>query len=287
MHATVNYVGTNAKFTNPGSWYASGAGNDVGLWMAAADYSVGGGTCDVFFSRTTPSSTSFDCSGVANPAAVARAAGPRVEVTSPLPTPVWVAGVASFSADVLLHRADLPDGAYAGLKVGIAPRDPDGVTLLPDALDLDTDDDGTDDRAVIATTDVRHGRLLIPNIYGSHLLPLPVPVQAQYWNGATASYVFNGADSCTPLAATGFAVTAGTGAAINTVLSGGGKLAGGAGTLTLSKPAPPVTGNGSVVLATGTSSPTGLSLNDYLPGKGMETFGVYKAGPVIYLRERY
>jgi hypothetical protein len=26
-------------------------------------------------------------------------------------------------------------------------------------------------------------------------------------------------------------------------------------------------------------------LNDYLPGSGIETFGIYKSGPVIYLRE--
>jgi MSHA biogenesis protein MshQ len=288
---TVNYAtGKHANFS-PTSWYSLGSNNSFGLWMAASDYALGSGTCDVFFSATTPFSTSFDCSGVGNPAAIARAAGSRVVVTSTLPTPTWTNGVAQIAADVILHRADLPDGAYSKLKVGIAPRDADGVGLLLPAmaedLKLDADNDGVQERALLGSTDVRYGRLLIPNIYGSHMLPLPVPVQAQYWNGPTGTYVFNGADSCTLLAASSFTVAAGAGASVSTNLTGGGTMVGGKGTLMFTAPSPAPTGSGSKVLSTSTISPAGLPLNSYLPGKGVETFGVYKAGPVIYFRERY
>lgn len=284
---TQNYAsGIHANFT-PASWHALGSNNSFGLWMLATGYAIGGGTCKAVFSNNTPSTTSFDCTGVANPANVNRAAGPRVAVQSALPTPTWTAGVASFTADVMLRRADQADGAYATLNVGIAPQDADGVGLLAATLNLDADNNGAGERAGIGSVDVRYGRLLIPNIYGSHLLPLPVPVQAQYWNGATGAYVFNGADSCTSLAASSFSLTAGAGATIATSLVGGSAMASGKGTLTLTKPAPVPTANGSVILSTTTMSPLGLPLNDYLPGKGVETFGIYKAGPVIYMRERY
>ncbi|WP_132256188.1 DUF6701 domain-containing protein [Paucimonas lemoignei] len=289
--ATLNYTtGVHARFA-PTSWHALGSNNSFGLWATASEYALGDDVCDVFFSTTTPSATTFDCSGVANPAAIARAAGPRVAVTSSLPTPAWNNGVASFAANVILHRADQPDGAYAKLKIGIAPRDADGVGVALGAMDekdkMDADNDGDQERALVGSTDVRYGRLLIPNVYGSHLLPLPVTVQAQYWNGPTGTYIFNGADSCTSLAAGNFSLTQGSGSTIATSLAGSSVMKNGTGILTLNKPTSVPTGNGSLVLSTSTTSPAGLPLNSYLPGKGVETFGIYKSGPVIYFRERY
>ncbi|MEO8407548.1 MAG: DUF6701 domain-containing protein, partial [Oxalobacteraceae bacterium] len=44
-------------------------------------------------------------------------------------------------------------------------------------------------------TNLRYGQLNMQNAYGSELLALPVPLQAQYWTGK--NYVTNTADSCT------------------------------------------------------------------------------------------
>ena len=64
-----------------------------------------------------------------------------------------------------------------------------------------------------------------------------------------------------------------------TKLSAGVPLLNGAGKLVLTKPGPPVpSAKGSVTVK---------SAVPYLPGSGRATFGVYKSGPVIYVRETY
>ncbi len=212
-----------------------------------------------------------------------RAAGPRVAVSGTPSTPNWVNGLSTFAANVILQRADTRDGPYATLNIGVAPQDSDGVVLS--AFNLDADNSGSNERISLGTTEVRYGRFLIPNGYGSELLNLPVDVQAQYWNGT--SYVINTADSCTSLAATNFTVTQGAGATITTTVTGGGTVTSGAGRITLNKPTNSPTNKGSVVLSTSTTSPAILPINNYLPGSGTETFGIYKSGPLIYIREMY
>jgi len=63
------------------------------------------------------------------------------------------------------------------------------------------DADSATGTAMIAGADaslsVRSGRLLLTNAYGSELLPLPVPVKAQYWTAT--GWVLNQADTCTVL----------------------------------------------------------------------------------------
>lgn len=134
---------------------------------------------------------------------------------------------------------------------------------------------------------LRHGRLRIDNAYGSELLALPVGLTAQYWNGS--SFATNTADTnCTSVVPANFSVTKGNGAAVTTSVaikpSGATSLnlnGGVSSALRLSKPAPAPAGKGSVVLK------TLAPLDGYLPGTGTETFGVYKSGPVIYLREMF
>ena len=46
-----------------------------------------------------------------------------------------------------------------------------------------------------AGVSLRYGRLYLQNAYGSELLALPIPVEAQYWNGSY--YTVNTDDSCT------------------------------------------------------------------------------------------
>lgn len=114
----------------------------------------------------------------------------------------WAGGTANVVAPVALTRAAAPDGPYGMLRLGIAPADPDGVTLLAAALDLDADNDATPERAQIgAATDVRFGRLVLQSVYGPDNRDLPVTLEAQYWNGSgpTPGFTRNNADSCTTL----------------------------------------------------------------------------------------
>ncbi len=274
---TQNYSGSYAHLS-PGAadWVSYGAGNSMGLWMLGDNYSAGGGTCKAVFSTGT--TTSFQsCTGT-TPASVTRAAGQRVALSGTPTSGGWSAGVASFSADVMLQRADTADGPYDSLKIGIAPQDLEGVTFS--SYNLDTDNNGTSERQSLGSTAVRYGRLIVPSMYGSELLPMPIKLQAQYWNGS--AYVNNTDDSCTPLSSSNFALSNPVGGITSTgmvAIQGSGSLAAGLGTLTLSKPSPTLTSKGTVTL-----SPTS-TLSSYLPGSGVEAFGVYRSGRVIYLRE--
>ncbi|MBI4937717.1 MAG: hypothetical protein HY846_05800 [Nitrosomonadales bacterium] len=148
---------------------------------------------------------------------------------------------------------------------------------------------------------MRFGRLKLVNAHGSELLNLPVPVQAQFWNGT--AFVTNTADNCTALAANSIALTtppAGVG------VSAGITLSAGAGSLILTKPTTPAKvsvdlcvdlgadpAGGTVCSATSAARsylqgiwPLGANYNNDPAARA--TFGVYKGGnEFIYLRENY
>lgn len=111
----------------------------------------------------------------------------------------WLNGVGDFTAALSLNKPvpppspPLPDGPYNNFTMGIAPRDADNVVLAN--FNLNTDAVAGDDHANIGTTRIRFGRLRMNNAYGSELLPLPVPLLAQYWNGS--GFILNTEDSCT------------------------------------------------------------------------------------------
>jgi len=307
---TQNYAGSFAKFTNSIVNWIAGTGNDrVGLWAIATGYTYSGSTCKVLFDRVTPSVNSFAaCSGAVPALPIGREAGPRVNVSSPSIS-AWVGGAATFIADATLERGDVPDGSYATLNIGVTPQDADGVALS--AYDLDADNSGTDERASLGTAEVRFGRLKLSNAHGSELLNLPVPIQAQYWNGTT--FVPNDADNCTVLASTHFALgnyqrkAGDTWTTSLTLVSTAAIL--GAWQINLSKPSPTPTGKGSVDLCVdlgadpggGTVCSAAASANlPYLQGlwspgssynndpKVRATFGVFKGNEeFIYLREVY
>jgi len=129
----------------------------------------------------------------------------RVTAAYVTSAPVWSNGVlnvtGSNAALVTPGRPtpdDPPDGPYAQVQFGIAPTDSDGVLMA--AYDLDADNNAANERtAVASTTAVRYGRLRLGGVSGSQLLPLRVPVEAQYWNGTF--WITNVDDSCTTLAA--------------------------------------------------------------------------------------
>ncbi len=112
----------------------------------------------------------------------------------------WSAGSANITAPVGIQRAASPDGPYASLGLGIAPSDPDAVTLQAIALNLDADNSGGMERARIGgATAVRFGRLRLLNASGGLNLDLPVNIETQHWNGS--GFVTNAADTCTTLSA--------------------------------------------------------------------------------------
>ncbi|MFA9462302.1 DUF6701 domain-containing protein [Thiohalorhabdus methylotrophus] len=113
-----------------------------------------------------------------------------------------VTGTGPGSAEVSLRLSlvrDGPEGPYAPFRVGIAPRDEDGVTLQ--SYDLDLDGDGGDDHALVDRTELRYGRLYIQNAHGPETENLEVPVLAQYFTGT--HFERNVQDGCTPLSRSG------------------------------------------------------------------------------------
>jgi MSHA biogenesis protein MshQ len=190
----------------------------------------------------------------------------------------WIDGVGTFTANLRLSRPASPDGPYESFNLGIAPTDADGVTL--NSYDMASVPASAVDRKLVGTTKIRYGRLKINNTHGSELLNLPVSVAAQYWNGS--SYVTNIDDSCTSIAAADFAspLTYVPLLKFTTTLLGGGKLSSGTGQITLTKPTG-FAGKGSVDVS------SGLTISPFLPGTGRQTFGIYKGGPIIYMREMY
>lgn len=284
-----NYFGSYAKL-DASNWLVLGANNSLGVGVLGSQVAVNGGTCNAVFDQSTPSQTRFAACSGPTPANVVRTAGPRLALLATPANPVWSLGQASFAGEMVLRRADLADGPYRKLQFGIAPRDRDGVSLLPARLNLDADQNLSAERHMLNETELRYGRMLIDNAYGSELMNLPVAVQAQYWDGS--KYVKSQDDNCTPLLRTNFSMSNHTGDGGGKVrinpgnMSTGnlplnsGNLSSGAGVIRVGKPLTPpaVTDKGGVNLN---------SLLNYLPGSGRLTFGLYKAGPVIYIREIY
>ena len=154
-----------------------------------------------------------------------------------------------------------------------------------------------------ANVRLRYGRLRMQNAYGSELLDLPVPFEAQYWTGAY--YATNTWDSCTVLPMSSLVMSNFTGSLLpcntqitptgNQTLSGG-KISGG---LKLTKPGAGRSGSvdlafnvsntpaGNTCLSPTSSAATAANLPWFGPNiGGRATFGIYRT-PLIYLRENY
>lgn len=183
-----------------------------------------------------------------------------------------------------VFRGPTPVAPFTAFQVGIAPVDADGVKLATYDLDTVNVVAGASNHATAGATILRYGRMGIDNAYGSELLNLTMRLSAQYWNGL--GYATNTLDSCTPPAfapfvAADYKVPGGITAANlpDAKKVPGPALAAGVGQLVLLKPGPPTPASkGSVTVRSGHS---------YLPGSGRATFGLYKSGPVIHVRETY
>jgi MSHA biogenesis protein MshQ len=227
----------------------------------------------------------------------------------------WLKGVASnIPLGFMFIRAPSgPDGSFTP-QFGIAPQDSDGITLLPAAYNLDIDAPSpATEHALIGQTSVRFGRLKLGNAFGSEKLDLPIPLEAQYWNGV--AFITNTDDSCTPLANANAVLGnyLGSLSASNmgaSHVAGLGTLAGGKGGLKLTMPSPSAAGSLDLAIKLGSGasadqscpgsmgSVTGAGL-EYLQSQWCGTnfsrdprvrirFGTYKnANQMIYMREMY
>ena len=163
--------------------------------------------------------------------------------------------------------------------------------------------------------EMRFGRLKLTNAHGSELLDLPIPIEAQYWNGTVFS--LNALDNCTTLIPANVALgnyrkALSVSNMDTTHIILGSAFAGGKGSLKLTKPAPSAVGSVDIAINLGMASPDQSCLTwaptvptstgadkSYLRGKwcganydrdpsGRITFGVYKnANQFIYMREVY
>lgn len=199
-------------------------------------------------------------------------------------------GVGSFSPATVSASA---------FVAGVAAATPSftftSVQTAPTAIRLRaTDSDGvTSSGFTEGVANLRSGRLALQNAYGSELLELPVPFDAQYWNGS--GYERNSADSCTqvPVPAAGSGMTFGgnlaageTTPSVNGATSGSGVFASGDGGFRLSRPGAGNDGYVDIVV----DAPSWLEFD--WRGAGVTdpaaraTFGIRKS-PIIYQRENY
>jgi MSHA biogenesis protein MshQ len=148
------------------------------------------------------------------------------------------------------------------------------------------DTDGVVSSTVEGTVSIRSGRLKMQNAYGSELLSLPVPLEAQYWTGNY--YATNVADSCTVIPMASIAM----GNYLKQLVAGktqitsppgnvtlvAGKLPG--GYMQLSAPGKNFSGSVDLTLNLGALSWFGVNPT------ARATFGIYSS-PLIYRRENY
>lgn len=109
----------------------------------------------------------------------------------------WSSGVLNASLSLDFTRNSSPDGPYNSTSVGIAPTDSDGVGISLANMNLDSNLDGMNDSYSLGTSNFYFGQLKIKNALGSDLLPLPVALEAQYYNNY--GFIPNSQDNCTSL----------------------------------------------------------------------------------------
>lgn len=169
----------------------------------------------------------------------------------------------------------------------------DSTLQPPTTLYLKAQDaDGVTGRALMSFVS---GRLLVQNNFGAPTSYLPVRLEAQYWTGS--SYASNGAyintagvplngritiQNCTPKGGSPGACGSAPALRANTVLT----FAAGAATFLVTPLSGPASAELQLALPPpAPQSPPTATIN-YLPSNtGRLTFGVYKSGPVVHIRE--
>ena len=213
---------------------------------------------------------------------------------TPAVSGIWSNGSASVIAR---HKLSRPGSA-------ISPQ-----TVIVSAQPQETDSSQTissTKTALNAGVPYRYGRLAVTPAHGSELLPLQVPIEAQYWNGS--AYIRSLGDSCTsiPLSTIVMKNYKGNLNACETQLTGGTTMSNGVLNVNLSAPkigadGKPNTGSvdlevnlGAMTpgemtcLSASQSSATSGSISQFgsIDPSARASFGIYKA-PIIYMRENF
>lgn len=216
---------------------------------------------------------------------------------SSAPTPVtgaWTNGSANVIARHRLSRPGSPISQQSVI-VSAQPQEVDNSVTITSAQ-----------TALTNGVPYRYGRLAVLPAHGSELLPLTVPIEAQYWNGS--AYVRSLSDSCTSIALSSIVMRnyRGNLNPCETHLTGSSTMHSGVLNITLTAPkigADSKPNSGSVDLEvnlngvdgadkTCTSSTESSATNGAIPWFGTPdpigraSFGIYKA-PIIYMRENF
>lgn len=221
-----------------------------------------------------------------------------------LPPLTWTEGMYDASGTYAFTRQSIQDGSYEEFKLRTSIID------TKDAIKI-TKINGTtinDTMASSLPTSIRFGRLRLLNANGSEKLDLPVKMWVEYWNGT--SFVINTDDNCTTFQPNSTTVKNTTSGISGSSVSGTAPInvTKGTGSIILKKPTQ-VTGKGSVDICVDLDGTSGAvrdascaaTVKANLPwlqgawnGTAFDddptarvTFGVFKSGPVIYLRELY
>lgn len=208
-------------------------------------------------------------------------------------TALWTAGQFQINDTFVFSKLGSPDGPYDLFKLMASVSDPDGSALIGSAVLQETN-----------TTRIRYGRLRMQNAYGSELLALPVPLEAQYWAGSY--YVTNMADSCTAVPMSSIAMgnylkqlnacetqltPVGNATMVAGRLPGAGLVLtqpglGNAGSVDLAINVSATTA-GNTCVGAAQSAASAANMPWFGPNLGSRaTFGIYKS-PLIYRRENY
>ncbi|AFU98047.2 LamG domain-containing protein [Simiduia agarivorans] len=127
---------------------------------------------------------------------------PRLDNTNDVTQLVgWSAGLGQFTINSLVFKrqaSSAPEAPLAGLQIGLAVADADGATFTDASLDIDVDNNGADDHALLGQTDQRYGRLRARDAFGPESANIPMFWQTEYYNGS--QFLRNGDDSCTQIA---------------------------------------------------------------------------------------
>lgn len=228
-------------------------------------------------------------------------------LTPDLPAFVWTAGayvvnLANFSFD----RNAAPDGSHENFALKTTITDPDGanITSLNGAAVSVTS-------GLSNTTALRFGRLKLANVNGSGLTNVPIQVTAEYWKSGTG-FVNNTDDNCTVIDASAIKLQnqlLGLSAAnmpANNFIASPLSLTAGQSSIIVNKPLSTPAAKGSVDVCVdlasdntpGTVCTATSASMPWLQGKwngtlydddptARLTFGVFRSGPVVYLREIY
>lgn len=208
-------------------------------------------------------------------------------------------GLLTFAAGdgLFFQRNDpvAPFDAEIGLEINVLDSDDIAYTDNPVRFGEATAGNGID---FDAGKEMRWGRLVLNNAYGSELLALAMPLQAEYFNGT--AFAANSGDSCTSLPLAQLSLSNGSG-----TVPGSNSIEVGSGTTSASLLDPLLAGDANLSFSApgdeGYVDVTAdLSLLDWLrydwdgdgshddDPQGRATFGIYKGRPsMIYLRESY